>query len=327
MPAKPSKSSAAAAKPGRIARLWGNGRAALGDRARVFNFVGALLGSATALAAAACLVVGYRPLLARAVEMQRGEPRVEIAWPLIPLPANAPPGTLPMTWLDSESRIGLERLVTRQLGDNPLDPRAVAGVHEALVATGWFDESRGGVRVERGPDGVVRVDGAWRVPKAAVRVGEVDHLVAAGGELLQPMYKRDGSGFRVILGVSCDKPEFGKPWLGGDVQEGIALLDFLGRMPGFQQVYGVDVSEFVNGSQLVIVTDQGNRIIWGGSSSREKFAAGQATPEKKREELAKLYATYGRIDAGRPVIDVRPEAGAYILVANIDEAPLKRGPR
>lgn len=321
MPAK-AKSAARTTDPatGRLARL----RAAMGDRARLFDAIGAIIGSATALAAAACLVVGYRPLMAIASDMRRSPPRVEIAWPLIPLPANAPPGSLPMTWLDSESRLGLERLVSRQLGENPLDSRAVAATHEALLATGWFDESRGGVRVIRGEDGIVRVDGVWRIPVAAVRTGDSDHLVARGGELLQPVYKPDGSGFKVILGVSHEKPEFGKPWLGGDVQEGLELLKFLGSMPGYQQVYGIDVSEFVNSKQLVIVTDQGNRIIWGGSSRADDYTAGQAKPEKKREELTKLFATYGRIDAGRAVIDVRPEAGAYIHISELARSERRR---
>ena len=323
MPAKAKPATTSSKKldaPGRFARF----KEFFVDRARVLNAIGAMLGGATALAAAACLVVGYRPLMAMASEMRKSPPRVEIAWPLMPLPVGSPPGMLPMTWLDSESRLGLERLVSLQLGENPLDQRAVAGTQEALLATGWFDSSRGGVRVVRGDDGVVRVNGAWRLPKAAVRVGESDHLVAAGGELLQPTYKRDGSGLKVILGVSHEKPQLGDAWLGGDVQEGLALLEFLKSMPGSQQVYGVDVSEFVNSKQLVVVTDQGNRIIWGGSSSPAAYTAGQVTPEKKREELAKLYATYGRIDAGRAVIDVRPEAGAYIHVAEIARTDRRR---
>lgn len=309
-----------ATRPGLIARA----RAAFSDRTSMLNGVGAALGGATAIAIAACVVVGYRPLLAMASEMSRGSARVEIAWPLIPLSADAPPGTLPMTWLDSESRLGLERLVSRQLGENPLDSRAVIGAQEALMATGWFDESRGAVQVARGDDGVVRVRGAWRVPVAAVRVGDSDHLVARGGELLQPTYQRNGSGFRVILGAALAKPEHGKAWVGGDVQAGLGLLGFLASMPGYQQVYGVDVSEYVNGKQLVIVTDQGNRIVWGGAPSQAEFAPGQAKPEKKREELTKLYATYGRIDAGRAVIDVRPEAGAYIHISEVARSERRR---
>jgi len=299
-------------------------RAAMGDRARVFDAVGAVLGGATALGAAASLAVGYRPLLALASEMRRGAPRVELAWPMMPLPANSPPGVLPITWLDSESRAGLERLVTLQAGDNPLDGRAVVATHEALIATGWFDESRGGARVDRAADGIVRVHGVWRVPVAAVRVDESDHLVSRGGEMLQPVYKRDGSGFRVIIGGSHEKPEHGEAWLGGDVQAGLRLLEFLSPMPGFDQVYGVDVSEYVNSKQLVVVTDEGNRIVWGGAPFAGDFAPGQAKPEKKRQEIAKLFASYGRIDAGRAVIDVRPESGAYIHIADIASSDRRR---
>ncbi len=322
MAAKPkTTASTAGARPGLFTRI----RAAIGDRARLLNTIGAALSGATALAAAACIVVGYQPLMARAGEMRRSSPRIEIAWPLIPLPPNSPPGTLPMTWLDSESRIGLERLVSRQLGDNPLDGRAVAGAQEALLATGWFDDAQGaGVRVARGEDGIVRVFGDWRVPVAAVRVGDSDHLVARAGELLLPTYKRDGSGFKVILGVSHDKPEHGKAWMGGDVQAGLGLLSFLSGMPGYQQVYGVDVSEYVNSKQLVIVTDMGNHIVWGGAPTGADFAPGQAKPAKKREELSKLFATYGRIDAGRAVVDVRPESGAYIHVAEVARTPARR---
>ncbi len=317
--AKPAKAKTTN-QPGMLARI----RSAMGDRSRVLNLCGAVLGGATAIAAAGCLIVGYKPLVTLASDMRRSSPRIEIAWPLIPLPPGTPPGTLPMTWLDSESRVGLERLVSRQLGENPLDGRAIAGAHEALMATGWFDASRGGVRVTRHDDGIVRVNGVWRVPTAAVRVGEADYLVAKGGELLFPTYKRDGSGFKVILGVSHDLPEHGKAWVGGDVQAGLGLLAFLASMPGYQQVYGIDVSEYVNGKQLVVVTDQGNRIVWGGAPSAAEFAPGQAKPEKKREELAKLYATYGRIDAGRAVVDVRPEAGAYIHVAEMARTDRRR---
>ncbi|MBX3403583.1 MAG: hypothetical protein KF699_09265 [Phycisphaeraceae bacterium] len=294
-------------------------RAALGDRARLLHAAGTFIAVALVATVIGVLVAGHDELTARASTLRAADPRIEIHWPLAPLPAGAPADSPRSTWLDFESRASLERLVERQVGRNPLDPHALVATHDALLMTGWFDTDAGGVRVERTADGVVRVRGAWRRPVAAVRVGDIDHLVASDGVLLQPAYRRDGSQMRVIVGAAHPAPEFGRPWLGGDVQAGLALLDALRGIPGFSQVYGVDVSEMSTGRQLVIVTDLGNRIIWGGPL--DGFSAGQAKATKKLQQLAGYHATFGRIDAGRAVVDIRSEAGGMIHVA---EAALPR---
>lgn len=288
-------------------------RAALGDRARVMHALGSAIAVALVATIIGALVAGHDELTARASSLRASDPRVEIHWPLVPLPAGAPADSPRTTWMDFESRASLERLVQRQVGRNPLDAEALQAAHGALMLTGWFDPEGGGATVERLPGNVVRVRGAWRTPVAAVRVGDTDHVVARGGVLLPPAYRRDGSQLRVIVGAAHPVPEFGRPWLGGDVQAGLDLLDALRGIPGYSQVYGVDVSEMTNSRQLVIVTDAGNRIIWGGPV--DEFAPGQAKSAKKLQQLAGYYATFGRIDAGRAVVDIRPESGGTIHVA------------
>lgn len=296
--------------------------AALGDRSALLHAAGTLIALALLLTVIGAMVAGHDELTARAVSLRATEPRIEFAWPLLPPAPGAPADAPRATWLDWESRAGLERLVALQAGRNPLDPRGLHDAQHALELTGWFDTSAGGVRVERAADGTISVRGAWRVPLAAVRVGESDHLVAAGGVLLQPSYRRDGSRMRVILGAAHPMPDLGQPWLGGDVQAGLALLERLRTVPGYSQVYGVDVSELMHGKQLVIVTDLGNRIIWGGPV--DEFAPGQAKTEKKLQQLAGYYANLGRIDAGRAVLDIRPESGGTIHVAEAGSAPKRR---
>jgi len=94
------------------------------------------------------------------------------------------------------------------------------------------------------------------------------------------------------------------------VQAGLALLDLLRSLPGAEQIAGVDVGDYAHGRMLTLVTQAGNRILWGGPV--DEFNPGQATPAVKLARLAEVYREFGRIDAGRAVLDVRLVDGVYI---------------
>lgn len=247
---------------------------------------------------------------AKAAHVQGTTPGVRFAWPpLAGFKSSEPPvaGAEPATWLNADLRSGLERTVLEKLGTNPFDRDALAAAHEAVAGTGWV---RDDLRLARDADGVVRVTGTWRVPAAAVRFENQDRLVTGGGELLPVAYRPDASGYRVLLGASERPPANGALWLGGDVQAGLRLLAALAGVPGAEQIAAVDVGDFSSSRSLVLVTDVGNRIIWGGPV--DAFNPGQATAEAKLQRLATLYRERGRVDAGRAVIDVRLIDGVYI---------------
>ena len=298
-----SKPSAPKAAHGRIRRL-------LADRQSVLATLSVFTSAAMTLVVIAALVVGHTPLQARAAILRTSPARVRFSWPPLAAQGGQSAGEQ-STWLDSGSRAALERLALAKLTDDPFDSVSLRDAREALFKTGWFGSD---LTLRRGADNVVTVSGSWRVPVAAVRCKGFDRMVTRDGELLPLKYEPDRSGFRVILNPQLDMPEFGQPWLGGDVQAALTLLDYLRTMPGYEQVYGVDIADFLTKKQLVVVTDAHNRIIWGGPVNA--FNPGQAPAQTKRERLAAVNAEYGRIDSGRPLIDLRNESGVYVQDAS-----------
>jgi hypothetical protein len=154
------------------------------------------------------------------------------------------------------------------------------------------------------------VNGTWRIPAAAVRSEGQDVLVTSVGEPLPVRYPMDASGYKVVIGASTSAPEPGKVWLGGEVQAGLRLIDYISSLPCMDQIAGVDVSDYGPNRSLVIVTELGNRIIWGGPL--DTFNPGQAAPAAKLARLAEIYRQHGRVDAGRGVLDIRLLDGVYV---------------
>jgi hypothetical protein len=262
------------------------------------------------IALVAALVAGMPRMQAEAAQLNATTPAVKFAWPpLAGFISSEPPTPTsePMTWVNAEMRMELEQMVLSRLGPDPFDRSGLAAARDALARTGWF---RDDLRLARDPSGLVRVTGSWRIPAAAVRYANQDMLVSAAGELLPVKYRPDASGYKVIVGVAQPPPEPGKLWIGGDVQAGLKLLEFLGKLPCQEQVAAVDVSQYTPGRTLAIVTDLGNRILWGGPI--DEFNPGQAAPGVKLQRLAQVCREQGRIDAGRQLIDVRLLDGVYV---------------
>lgn len=262
------------------------------------------------IAALAAIAAGFGQMQASAAHLNATAPAVKFTWPpLAGFASSEPPipGAEPATWINSDIRTDLERTVLSKLTSDPFDRDALAAAHTALASTGWLKDD---LRLARDANGIVRVSGTWRIPAAAVRFENQDLIVTGTGELLPVKYRPDASGYKVIVGASQRPPEFGKLWIGGDVQAGLQLLAAIANIPGSQQIAAVDVSEFGPARALVLVTDLGNRILWGGPI--DSFNPGQATPNAKLQRLAALFREQGRVDAGRPMLDIRLIDGVYI---------------
>lgn len=288
--------------------------------------------AAVLLLAGACALVvsAHRPMLDLARAQQRQRVTVRVFWPEMPPEvvkrARAKGVTGPITWMDPDSQREIVKLVENLVTDDPFDFESLRNAQQALTRTGWFASP---VRLSRQGSGLVEVRGRWRVPFAAVRVGgEVggeDRIVTRAGELLSPVYLPDASKLKIVYGAKLAAPELGESWLGGDVQAGLALLDFLRPMPGYEQIRGVDVSTYQADKTLTLVTMWGTHITWGGEPSQ--FSPGQPSGSVRRARLAAVGQKHGRIDAGRALIDVRAEDGVYIIappelaLAPNDESP------
>ena len=257
-------------------------------------------------------VAGHRPMVQLAREARRTPVTVRIFWPEMPADivksARSQGVTGPITWMDPDSQRELTRLVENLVTDDPFDFDSLRAAQQGLMKTGWFSQP---VRVTRMQSGLVEVQGQWRVPFGAVRVNGQDHIVTRKAELLSPQYHPDQSRLKVVIGANLSPPELGEPWIGGDVQAGLALLDYLRPMPGYEQVYAVDVSEYQTNKTLTILTPWQTRITWGGHP--HEFNPGQAPSDTKRRRLADVMSKFGRLDAGRAQLDVRTEDGVYII--------------
>jgi hypothetical protein len=254
------------------------------------------------------LAVGRHAMVREAARLKTGPVELAFEWP----PLAVTPGGVhhlaidgvPNTWLDVKSRNTLERLALTHLTPDPFDNESLKATQEALMATGWFDTR---CTVTREPSGVVRITGEWREPVAAVRFAERDYVVAARGERLPADYPADGSGLKVLVGPNKQPPGLGSPWLGGDVQAGLTLLTFLYSTPFVHQVAAIDISEYNSRKRLLIVTDRGSTIVWGGEPGQ--FHAGQARDDIKRSRLLQLFRDSGRIDKGQDIVNVSLSSG------------------
>ncbi len=297
---------------GLIARL-------LADRSRTI----ALVSTATSVlllgTVVATLAVGLPQLRSRASEIRKaGRPvQVAFAWPPLagqgPLrpPASAQHATDHQTWVNAEIRRDVEAIGKRLLSEDPLDKASLVVARDALLGTGWFNAD---LRLIRGDDNVVRVSGSWKVPVAAVRIdgsgGLMDQLVSSSGELLPPRYPPDRSGMKVVLGVSAKPPALGQPFPGPEVQAGLRLLTYIAPLRQSDQIVGVEVGEYAPGRTLTLVSELGNKIVWGGGV--DEFSPGQPPARVKLARLAEVALKHGRLDAGRPLIDVRMTDGVYV---------------
>jgi hypothetical protein len=283
-------------------------RGMFADPSRVMHTVTSLVTTAIVVTVLATMVVGRGPLLAQAAGLRAGRLSVAFDWP--PLSGKATSRAAagePATWMNAEQRRELEALALRLLGGDPFDSGSLTRTRDALAATGWFAE---GPWLKRYESGLVVITGTWRAPAAAVRVGEIDLLVGAGGELLPIEYPKGRSGLKVIVGAGPAPAGFGERWPGGRVQAGLSLLAFLRPMPGFEQVEAVDVGEVDDLRRLSLLTSTGGRVLWGASPA--DFHPGQAAAGVKRDRLAAVHRQFGQLDAGRMFIDLRPDDGVYL---------------
>lgn len=280
----------------------------LGDRSAVLGTLTTIVTLAIIATLAASVVLARGPLLKQASRIRTTELRVAFDWP--PLAGKATSRTAggePATWMNREQRDELERIALRLLSGDPFDGDSLERTRDALRQTGWFEQ---GPWLKRYESGLVVITGRWRTPIAAVRMGDIDRLVSAKGELLAPQYPAGRSGMKVLVNAGDPPDALGDSWPGGHVQAGLALLLFLSPMPGFDQVQAIDVGDFVADKRLSLVTTTGGRVLWGGSPG--EFNPGQAPAAIKRERLASVYQQFGQIDAGRATLDLRSEDGVYL---------------
>jgi len=188
---------------------------------------------------------------------------------------------------------------------SPFNREPLATVHRHLERSGWF------VRVDqvrRASADRIEADVEFRRPFALVRWEGADHLVGAGGERI-PLAFTEGprpDGMPIVVGVTQPPPTVaGSPWIGADLHAALHLARWIHRKPWFAagQVAAIDASRFSREGILELVTDRGDRLIWGGDP--EARNVGEMPASEKIRCLDALWHHYRRIDGGTRGIDLR----------------------
>jgi len=191
----------------------------------------------------------------------------------------------------------------------PFSSRTLESLGIWLKQTGWVSSV---TSIQRLEEGVIEIKAVWRTPAAVVRDGAHDYLIATDGRRLRMSWRADLSPFPTIRGAfdaNALAAVPGEVWPSPSVQAGLELLNLMQeRLPGnlgADQVRGIEVSSFDRYKRLVLLTDQGNRIIWGRMPSDPVPDAVSTEAKLNQLRYLRQHPDFGRrIDAGRELIDI-----------------------
>lgn len=207
------------------------------------------------------------------------------------------------------------------------DHQLLVDTTKLLSASPWVKNIR---EIRRGytqrPGDTLEIDCEFRAPVALVKWKDYYWLVDSEGVKLPEQFTADQiervmidpSGnrqIRVVEGVGTAPVETGKKWPGEDLSAGLALAATISQQPWANTVRGIDVSNF-NGridrreAQLALLTQYNTRVFWGQPVNSKSFFV-EARDVVKLDNLSRIYAKFGRIDANKPWVDIRFDDPSY----------------
>ena len=182
-------------------------------------------------------------------------------------------------------------------------PTLCADLARVLEQVAWVRKVE---RVQRYPDRRVEVCCSYRRPFAMVQTGEGFYLVDEDGVRLPGRYTNHPS-MKLIQGVASAAPPAGAEWGAPELGAALELVGILSEESFTDQITAVLVGNFrgrtdARAAQIELATDRaGGRIIWGSAPGEE---IEENSVSEKLELLRGNYRRFGRVDAGRGVIDV-----------------------
>jgi len=170
------------------------------------------------------------------------------------------------------------------------------------------------------PGDTLEIDCDFRAPVALVKWKDYYWLVDRDGVKLPEQFTADqiervmidptgNRQIRVIEGVSNAPVETGRKWPGEDLSAGLALAMTISSQPYANSIVAVDVTNFAGRidrreAQLVLLTRDHTRVYWGQPVNSKSFFV-EARDAVKLDNLAKVFAKFGRVDMGLPWVDAR----------------------
>jgi hypothetical protein len=246
----------------------------------------------------------------------------------------------PPKWMNEQLRERLERVATPVTSRSSLDGSVVQDVASVLSAEPWVKNVRQVRRVYGQSAGdTLQIECEFRAPVALVQDDAWFWMVDAEGIKLPERFMKNelakvanghgllGMQLRVITGVHERAPQAGEKWQGEDLAGALELAKLFHDKPYMNDVAmidvaGVDPPGIVEGrrrNEVVLVTKFNTQIRWGEPMSRSAFSVDVPVGQKLLT-LERLYKEYGRVDAGRPWIEIRYDSVLYPTDAATESA-------
>ncbi len=214
--------------------------------------------------------------------------------------------TLP-AWFDETRQQLVSSRVRSAVGDlSTIDQTRLSRARDAMLSTGWFQDIR---QIRLADGGGFLVDASFHTPFAIIRHGEFDFLVTPEGRLMPmewPAGHRPATPHYVaLLGASSAAPAaVGERWSGADVAAGLELARAIASESWYSKIAGIELSRVASENALILVTNDGGRLIWGRAPDDRSVA--EVPTETKLRTIDYLFRTTGRVDAGGGrIIDLR----------------------
>jgi hypothetical protein len=187
----------------------------------------------------------------------------------------------------------LGNLALAHLEGTTLSRPALASAHHALLNSGFFESVQ---QVRRTGMDQVTIEAVLVAPLAQIQDRHGTAMIDANGHLMPRGCGVSGD----IHMVTIVNPRYSRParprevWSGGDLAAAIGVLGQIADAPWIDQVKDIDLSRYAASGNLVLITDNGSRIVWGSAPGNEK--AMESLLDRKIKRLDHLHRTSGRID-------------------------------
>lgn len=227
-----------------------------------------------------------------------GDLPIVIHWPMTPAGES---------WMPIQEREQIQLLLNRAVdGGTALSVSPLKEAGLALAGTGWIN---GLPTVNWNSAGEIEVHADWRIPAAAVRVGNREVIIDWDRHVLPLDYGIGESLQFYFVNADANLPAIGKQWVGMDLHDGIELLRLLQSSNLLEQVEGCDLGQGENSGIIEIITNSNSRIVWGAGPGKER--PGEKSAGIKIDRLRALQDSTSRIDGRYNFVDI---SGADITV-------------
>ena len=199
------------------------------------------------------------------------------------------------SWVKKDLKATLSDIVRMHVSPDPLMQQDLINARNALLDTGCFESV---AQVRRSGTHAVTVEAAFLEPYAVVKSNGRTLLIDSKGRLLPPSYRvSEHAHFITITGVHYSPPgRAAQQWEGTDITAALRLIALLQPQAWSGQIDTIDLTGFMQGRPIRLITDHGSALIWESAPNEER--AGEVSAAEKIRRMQFLFDSRGHIDSG-----------------------------